>query len=346
MTEESLPQNEADLNEDDLLFDASASGSDPSSADGASAGIQAYDFRRPARISKDRNRSLEAMYGLLVKAIASWVTGRVREQLDVQLQSVEQLTFGEFVLALPSPCASYVVDVPGTGRQGVIDFGHEFAYFLIDRLMGGVGAPDVPERSLTAIERQVVRIAAEKTASLLSDVWNDYVPLDLEVTGFESIPEMLRVANREDPVLVATLQLSTGDMTSMLALCLPFTTVEKFFTGTSSRRPEEPQGTPEERILDRNTIEGTLRDSRLLVAARLPEFRVPMGSLADLKPGQVLNTGLTVDAELDLFVAGQRRFVGAPGRVGQSLGVRVLDRVRPDPEDLITAGRDPGPSAP
>ena len=344
MTEENVPQGEPELDEADLLFDASGTPTE-SSGFGDASEIQPYDFRRPARISKDRNRSLEAMYGLLVKSIASWVTGRVREQLDVQLHGVEQLTFGEFVLALPSPCASYVVDVPGTGRQGVIDFGLEFSYFLVDRLMGGVGAPAVPERSLTAIERQVVRIAAEKTASLLSDVWHDYVPLDLEVTGFESIPEMLRVANREDPVLVARLQVSTGEISSMVALCLPFQTVEKFFTGTSSRRPEEPQGTPEERMFDRHTIEGTLRDSRLPVAARLPEFRVPMGLLADLKPGQLLNTGLTVDTELDLLVAGQRRFVGAPGRVGQSLGVRVLDRVRPDPEDLITAGRDPASPA-
>lgn len=339
MTDDTLPQNEADL-----LFDASASVADESAGSTATE-IQTYDFRRPARISKDRNRSLVAMYGILVKAISSWVTGRVREQLHVELQSVEQLTFGEFVLALPSPCASYVVDVPGTGRQGVIDFGHEFAYYLVDRLMGGIGTPEVPERSLTAIERRVVRIAADKTAALLTDVWNDYVPLDLEVTGFESIPEMLRVANREDPVLVATLLVSTGDMSSMLALCLPFTTVEKFFTGSTGRRPEEPQGTPEERQLDRNTIEGTLRDSRLPVAARLPEFSVPMGALASLQPGQLLNTGLTVDTELDLYVAGQRRFVGAPGRVGQSLGVRVLDRVRPEPEDLITAGRDHGHSA-
>lgn len=345
MTDETLPQGEAEMDEADLLFDAAASPVEAPVAGAPPSEVRKYDFRRPARISKDRNRSLVAMYGLLVKAVSSWVTGRVREQLDVQLQGVEQLTFGEFVLALPSPCASYVVDVPGTGRQGIIDFGHEFAYFLVDRLMGGVGVPEIPERSMTTIERQVVRIAAEKTAALLSDVWHDYVPLSLEVTGFESIPEMLRVANREDPVLVASLLVSTGEMSSTLQLCLPFATVEKFFTGTTGRRPEEPQGSPEERMLDRNTIEGTLRDSRLPVAARLPEFRVPMGALADLKPGQLLSTGLTIDTELDLYVAGQRRFVGAPGRVGQSLGVRILDRVRPDPEDLITPGRDPGATA-
>jgi flagellar motor switch protein FliM len=257
---------------------------------------------------------------------------------------VEQLTFGEFVLALPSPCASYIVDVPGSGRQGVIDFGHEFAYYMVDRLLGGVGRHEVPARSLSELERMVVQIAAERVAGMLTDVWKDYVKLNLQVSGFESIPEMLRVANREDPVLVANLLVSARDMSSLLVLCLPFSTVEKFFTGTTARRPEEPQGSPDERRADRQRIETTVRDSQIAVSARLPSFTVPMHELATLQPGGLLHTGLEPDSELELYVVGQKRFRGAAGRVGRNLAVRVVDRVRPDPEFLIAAGRDTPPA--
>ncbi len=333
MSSESLSQNDIDL-----LFSGGGSET-PEAPTSSGPDVQVYDFRKPARISKDRNRSLLGMYGMLAKAIDSWITGRVREQLVFELQSVEQLTFGELVLALPSPCASYIVDVPGTGRQGVIDFGHEFAFYIVDRLLGGVGLHQVPARSLTELERLVVQIAAERVSSLLSDAWKDYVPLNLEVSGFESIPEMLRVANREDAVLVANILVSTENMSSLLVLALPFNTVEKFFTGTSSRRPEAPQGTPEERLLDRSTIEGTVRNSRLPIGVRLPDFSIPMSDLASLQPGELLHTGLDLDTELDLLVAGQRRFVGAAGRVGQSLAIRVTDRVYPEPDDTIEAGR-------
>lgn len=336
MTSESLSQNEIDL-----LFSTGVTPAEtqPTFRD-PGQDVQVYDFRRPHRISKDRKRSLMAMYGLLSKSVESWLTGRVRDQIDLELQSVEQLSFGEFMLALPSPCASYIVDVTTTGHQGVIDFGHEFAYFIVDRLLGGAGRHVAPARPLTPLERMVVRIVAERVAFQISEVWKDHVRIDLETSGFESIPEMLQVANREDPVLVANIGVTIGDMSSLLLLCLPFASLEKFFTGGTSRRAQQAQGSPEERRADRSTLEGTLVSSRVTVSARLPEFTVPMNELAALEPGMVLQTGLAPDALLDVFVAGQRRFSASAGRVGRSMAARIHDPVNPEPTDLIDARRE------
>ena len=229
MSSESLSQNEIDL-----LFRGDEAPAETILTTAAQE-VQIYDFRRPHRVSKDRRRSLMAMYGLLTKSLESWIAGRVRDQLEFELQSVEQLTFGEFTLALPSQCASFVVSVPGTGQQGVIDFGYDFGYFIIDRFLGGSDEHVVLDRPFTPIERLVVRIVAERVAHLLSDVWKDHVQLDLEVDGFESIPEMLQVANREDPVLVANIGVTMESGDSLLLLCLPFATLETFFTGKQNR---------------------------------------------------------------------------------------------------------------
>ena len=340
-TSDSLSQNEIDL-----LFGGGGGGGTVTTPKAdrprrTSDDLQVYDFRRPARISKDRKRSLQAMYGLLCKSLEGWLTGRVRDQIELELQSVEQLTFGEFMLALPSPCASFVLDVgDDTGTQGVIDFGHELAFFLVDRLLGGAGITAMPDRALTQLERLVVRVVAERVASQLGEAWKDYVDLGLAVSGFESIPEMLQVANREDPVLVGNIEVRIGDTSSLLLLCLPFQSLEKFFTGDSSRRTTTVQGTPEERAADRGRLEGTLRSSRVSVSARLPEFAVPAHVLADLRPGMVLPTGLSPAVGLELFVAEQRRFAGLPGRVGKQLALRVTESVEPEPDDLIQPGRE------
>ena len=264
MSSETLSQNEIDL----LFSGGRPEAPVPTGKRDASEEVQVYDFRRPARISKDRKRSLLAMYRLLAKSIESWLTGRVRDQVEVELQSVEQLTFGEFMLALPSPCASYIMNVGDTDHQGVVDFGHEFNFFLVDRLLGGAGNHVVPERALTPIERQIVRVVADRVAFQLAEVWKDYVRMELEITGFESIPEMLQIANREDPVLVANIGVTMGDLHSLLLLCLPFSTLEKFFTGTSKRRTSKAEGTVEERAYDRTQIEDTLRTAQLSVGAR------------------------------------------------------------------------------
>ena len=48
--------------------------------------VALYDFRRPHRVSKERLRTLEAMYERLVKSVEGWMMGRVRGQIELSLQ--------------------------------------------------------------------------------------------------------------------------------------------------------------------------------------------------------------------------------------------------------------------
>jgi len=293
---------------------------------------QVYDFRRPHRISKERLRTLEAMYERFAKSLEGWLLGRVRGGVQLQLQSVEQFSFGEFTLSLPTPCASYTFELNGTGgQQGVIDFGHEFAYFLVDRLFGGSGSPAIPARALTPIERMAVRVVADRVLNVLQEIWQDYIEMDLALTGFESIPEILRIANREDPVLVANIEVSAAETRSLLLICLPFAVLERFFAGGSERR-EAVLGTEDERSVNRNIAEHSVRGTRIAVAARLPAFRMTMRELLGLQAGSVVSTGIMRNAELNVVVGSQVRFTGAPGRIGPSLAVRLTEGLLPAPE--------------
>jgi flagellar motor switch protein FliM len=294
------------------------------------AEVTPYDFRRPHRVSKERLRTLEAMYERMVKSLEGWLISRVRGQIEMRLQSVEQFSFGEFTLSLPTPCATYIFDVNDTGgAQGAIDIGHEFAYFIIDRLFGGGGQATIPNRTLSPVERLAVRLVAERAAGLLSEIWQDHVPLDLQISGFESAPEILQIANREDPVLVANVEVSAGQTSSLLLICLPFAVLEKFFQGSGQRRVGLAAGTDQERQEARQRTETALRATPVDVSARLPQFQMSLRELANLAPGHVLTTGVPRDAELSVLVGGRERFRGAPGRMGKRLAVRLLDSIAP-----------------
>lgn len=332
MTSESLSQNEIDA----LLGGARPSGTVAPPIVQAEKGTdtQVYDFRRPHRISMDKLRSLEAMYERLTKALEGWLLSRVRGNVQLTLQSVEQFSFGEFILSLPTPCASYTFEIQNTGgQQGVLDFGHEFAYFLVDRLFGGSAEAPTPERALTPLERLAVRTVSDRVLTIVSEVWQDYVEMELALTGFESVPEILRVANREDPVLVANVEVSADDTRSLLLICLPFAVLEKFFAGGSERRISL-LGSPEEQAENRSVTEASLRGTRVMVSARLPEFRLSLKDLAALGTGSVIPTGISRAADIDLLIGNQPRFRASPGRVGPALAVRINEGVLPAPESI------------
>jgi flagellar motor switch protein FliM len=293
--------------------------------------VQLYDFRRPARVSKERLRTLEAMYERLVKNLEAWLIARVRGHMEIRLQSVEQFSYGEFTLSLPTPCSSFVFDVAGTGHKGVIDVGQEFAFFIIDRLFGGEGQGTVPFRSLTPLERMAVRSISDRVTQLLQEIWQDHVPMELEITGFESSPDILQVSNRDDPVLVANVEITAGNITSLLLICMPFSVLDKFFASGGVQRHTLTGGTDQQREVARQRNESSLRHTKVPLFVRLPEFQLSMRDIAQMQVGSVVPTGIPKDARIIVRAGTQERFLGSPGRVGGHLAVRITDSVQGAP---------------
>ena len=304
------------------------------SAQRSSPDVQIYDFQRPHRVSRDRMRTLEAMYGRLVKSFEGWLIGRVRGVVDIRLKNVEQVSFGEYVLSLPPSCNSFLLDIKdragddAVGEQAVIDIGRELAYFLVDRLFGGGSDTTILDRALTPIERLAVRVVAERIMALVQEVWEDHVELELALSGFESIPEILQAAPREAPVLVMNMTATFGSTSSLVSICLPLSVLEKFFAMSAKATGHSPR---REIAGQRAITEGALRATNIEVAARLPDFRLSMRDIAGIKVGSMLSTGIPIDSNVNLLVGNQARFKTSPGRVGKKLAVRVLEPLAAGP---------------
>lgn len=298
----------------------------------ASLAVQPYDFRRPSRISKGRYRSLEAMYGLVAKSVESWLGGRVREQLEVELLSVEQFSFTEYLLSLDSPCSAFIYDIDGTGgQQLVVNLGQDLAYTLLDRLLGGSAEPRIEERALTPLERRVVRVVADRAAHDLAEAWGDHVPIPTSWSRFETLPEMIQVAAPEDPVLVANLQVRFGSRRSLILLCIPFSVLERFFTDSSERRVHGPKGTPSERLVERALVEDAVKTTEMVVAVRLPATPVDMRRLATLQPGDVIQTPLPIDSLAEVLIQDRARYRARVGRKGNHVSAQILDEIAAAP---------------
>ena len=297
----------------------------------APASAELYDFRRPHHLSRDRQRTLEAMYERLVRSLEQWLVGRLRGQVELGLTRVDVCSFGEFAQQLPQPCAAYAFEIQNTGgQQGVIDVGLDFGYTLVDRFFGGDGASSSMERALSPIERLTVRILVERVLTLLTETWKEHVALDLVLRSFESMPEMVRIATRVEPVLVAKIAIAVGPRMSNIQLCLPAIVLDRFLASRDQQRVVLAAGTDEERLATRALAERALRATLMDVSARLPVFQMPLRQLMQLSIGSVLSTGVLTSAPLHVSLGDKERFVGAPGRVGSRLAVRITDTCSPN----------------
>lgn len=284
-----------------------------------------YDFRRPSRISPERHRILAASHEQLAQALQGWTSARLRTSMSCELESTGQLGYGQFVAELPPAGAHFVYDVAGRpGMVGLISVDSHLAFALIERLLGGNSPSPPPERALTPLERVVMRIVTDRVSRELSAVWKDHADLDLVWARFESAAELIEMAGRDDDVLVVRLVVRLGDgVEGRLRVALPFPVLERFFSRGTSRRLQMTEVSGEERAAERERLERFVLQASAVVSARLPSMRMPLRTLAALKVGDVLATGIDRATPVEVWVSGQRRFVAREGRVGPRVGVEI-----------------------
>ena len=136
--------------------------------------------------------------------------------------------------------------------------------------------------------------------------------MEIDISAFESSPEILQVINREDPVLVANVEITAGGASSLLLICLPFSVLDKFFNSTGTDRVAPMTSQDGEREASRLRGESLLRATRVPIHVRLPEFQISLRDLSQLQVGTVVPTHIPKDARVILRAGTQERFIGRP----------------------------------
>jgi flagellar motor switch protein FliM len=80
-----------------------------------------YDFRHPNRFSKDQLRSFESLHDNFSGQFGSSLSGFTRSVVDVDLLSVDQMTYAEFICSMTAPSCSYIFSMAPLGGLGLID---------------------------------------------------------------------------------------------------------------------------------------------------------------------------------------------------------------------------------
>ena len=312
-------------------------------AERPAADVIPYNFLRPPRISKDRQALLNGIYTRVTVALQSLLSSRLRTPTDVTVSSVEQATFAEFIFSLPNPCAAFIYDLGDkVGGQGVLDLSTDLSYHLVDRLFGGPGETSDVKRPLTSLERAVTRGIADKIAGLVKEAWHEHLDFSMAYAGFESSPDALQIANREDNVLVANIEVRAGSFSGLLTMCLPLLSLEAFLQEKPARMMTNGRASQAERAEARSVMEQSLRAARLGITVRFPPFFLRAGDLASLKVGQVIHTGHPSDVPVEVHVRGHRQFLGVLGQRRQYVGLRitqVFDDPMHDTQLLTSRGR-------
>ena len=116
-----LSQDEVDL----LLSAVSEGdvGTETSAEEGADADLRLtpYDFRRPERVSKEQLKGLQSLFDAFARELSITLPPFLRTVIRVDLSSIDQLTYDEFILSIARPTSLSVIDMSPLDGKAVIE---------------------------------------------------------------------------------------------------------------------------------------------------------------------------------------------------------------------------------
>ena len=74
--------------------------------------IKVYDFRSPQKFSKDHIRTLEMIHDNFARILSNYLTGQIRKNVKVKIETVEQITYEEFIHSVQNPTIMTLFKMP------------------------------------------------------------------------------------------------------------------------------------------------------------------------------------------------------------------------------------------
>jgi flagellar motor switch protein FliM len=302
-------------------------------AQGGDARARLYDFKRPDKFSKDQLRTIHFLHETFGRIWASSLSGMLRNLVNMTVVSVDQLTYKEFLLAIPDPSVICVFSMPPLEGRAILEFSPAIAFPIIDRLLGGHGSANQRIRELSDIEKRIISTLVEEGLSFLKEAWMSMMELYPEMETVESNPMFVQVVPPNDMVLLLTLESKIGDFTGVINLCYPYTLLEPILTRLSQQFliSSTGRGATEH---SRKLVLETLRETKLEIDVVLGEAELPMGDVLNMREGDLVKLEAKTDDELKVIVGEKLKFAGVPGTVDGKMAV-MITRYITNPEEMI-----------
>jgi len=286
--------------------------------------VVTYDFKHPNRVSKDQVRTFENIHDNFAGHIGSTLSAMLRTMVDVDLVSVDQINYSEYIMSLVSPSCSYTFSTEALEGLCVVDFNPSLAFAFVDRMFGGGEKFLEIERELTGIEKAIMAKIVKRIYNDLGLSWQNIVTLNIKENSFENNPQFMQIIPSGETVIVVSLQLKMFKTTGLLTICYPYVSLEPVLTKLSAQNwidATKKKMHDDAGELNRENIQSV----DVPIALTLAHTKLKMRDFLNLKLGDVIATDTEIRSLAELAVGDRFKFKCRPGLFGKKRAGQIVE---------------------
>ncbi len=285
--------------------------------------VSVYDFRRPDRVSKEQLRSIRNLHDKFARNFSSSLSNTLRLITDITLVSVDQMTYGEFLMSLPDPTSFNIISLIPMEGNAVLEINPSLIFPIVDKLLGGPGQSLYKVRELTTLEQHIIEGIISLMLEDLEDVWRQIIPnIRFKKEISENSPQIVQIVAQNEVVVLIVFEVKFGDVSGMVNLCLPAITLEPILGKISSQdwligAKKAKFGDYEKRIWE------LIEDCLVPVEVKIGETHLKVQEILDLTPDNIIILDKKANEPAVVTVNNLDKFLGEVGIVGVKKGINI-----------------------
>ncbi|WP_307859139.1 flagellar motor switch protein FliM [Herbiconiux sp. SYSU D00978] len=275
--------------------------------------VEPVDFRRPAVLTRDQTRLLEAGFDTFARQWSTQLTAKLRVVAQVETTGVVVQTYSAYASVLPETTLMAVCTF-GDGARAVLQLPLSAALAWVNQMLGGGLLADAPERELTTVEEAIIR---RVLADALEDVRYSFGGLlvdDLRLESLQYKAQVAQAAPTTELMVVAWVEFSAGGHVWFGTFAIP---TDRILPQLGGVRRLAPQNVTE--LLQRAVAEVPVE-----VGLRLAPVTVTSDAVLGLSVGDLLPLPHPRRRALELTVEGEPLGRAALGSNGARLACVVV----------------------
>jgi flagellar motor switch protein FliM len=280
-----------------------------------------FDFQRTDRIPKSQVRAIHALHDTFARNLVSSLSAYLRSYLTVNLVSVEQLSYAEFLEGVASPTCMVSLGLRPYDGNGVLEMNPSLLFPILEMLLGGSGkASTAMQRDVTEIERKVMDGVLRIILNDLREAWKAVDLIEFSIESMETEPQLLRLLAPNEAVVVIAIEARIGDSAGMMNIALPSIVIkmmrQKFDQQRSTRKLQSNEA-QQARVLR------LLHEAQFTVEALLKGPTLRVSDLLSLTEGRLLTLDCSAEAPVKLLVNGVDKFSGQIVAAGRNRAFQI-----------------------
>lgn len=294
--------------------------------------IKVYDFRRPNKFSKDQIHTLHVIFENFTRSLSTYLSAQLRAPVQMEILSVEQLTYDEFIRSIPSPTILNIFSLYPLEGSAIMEINPNIGFAFLDRLLGGPGDALAKARGLTEIELTVMERLAQRMLDFLTEPWGSIIEMEPSLERIETNPQFTQLVSPSEMVIIISLETHMADILGMINICIPFLVLEPivdklsvhyYYSATNTRTNEESMA----------AIQTKLQNTNVTVKVLLGRNTITVKDLLELSVGDVIPLKRGINEELEVVIGQSTKFLGKPGILSNRLSLQISQVIKEGKHD-------------